>query len=180
MLRALVALAILLPYPALAQPFGIAMGTPIARLIVIKKTAPGIYLVTPPKTHPEFPEIVVKATAAHGVCAVKAIGKSHDNDAYGTGVRDAFSEVRTEVDQTYGHSTMTDFLRPDAIWKEPDEWVMSIMQHARYYMSTWGGSKRTKVLPNDVDGILLQVSAESSNASLLILQFEFDNMSLCD
>src|SRR5690349_16635905 len=63
------------PRPA---PFGIPMGTPIARLNALDRYGDKYIVVHPPVRNPAFERYTVIATPAHGVCAIEALMPARD------------------------------------------------------------------------------------------------------
>lgn len=173
------AAALFYAHPAWAQAFGIQAGAAISSISVKENLGNGSYLITVPTPHPEFSDYVAVASDATGVCLVRGVGKSHDNDRFGNDVRDAFSSISKALGGKYGEHAHYDFLRIGSIWKDSDEWVMSIVQNERIFQDVWDGESKS-VMPEDISEIILGVSAQNSSSSYLVLQYRFSNYEKCN
>lgn len=162
-----------------AQPFGISMGTPLSDLTVVLREPDGNHYVTPPRTHPliESP-IGVFAAPVAGVCQVTAVSRFARNDRFGGAIRQIFDELRQQLSNTYGESTLTDTIRPGAIWTSAADWVMAIRQSERSYVATWG-RRDGPAIRNDVAEVTARVLARSSTESFVLLIFIFTNAQKC-
>jgi len=170
----LVSFLIMAPTFALSQAFGINMGQSISSLDIIEEPGTGVYQVNVPLPHNEFDSYLVVATENFGACKVSGIGKSHGNDRYGTSVRSSFRKLSEALENKYGKPTEDfDFLRPDALWDDSDEWVMAILQNERFLNKFWTN------LNGDVKGIGLGVSALGSSSSYVSLGYQFSNFDDC-
>jgi hypothetical protein len=169
----------LLSGPAMASgPFGVGMGDPITKYRGRPSVTQGAYKITVPKPNDEFESYTALATPKTGICKVWGIGRDHDNDRYGNGVRSAYDRLVKLLTEKYGSGNEISFLRSGALWKDTDEWVMSIKQKERtvaYFWSPTNGSN----LPENLVGISLEVNATSSNSSYLDLTYEFANFKSC-
>lgn len=179
MLLAAIAAACSVPSISRAQPFGIEEGTKRPSLNILKELGHGYFEVKPPRTHPEFEMYAVQMADGPGVCIVKAVGVSHQNDRYGNSVRSAFDEVRSQIEGTYGKSRLNNFLRPGALWKDTNEWVMSIHKNERAYQAVWGGLAGPAI-KNNVNEILLDVVAQNQSEAYLVIQYRMSNFKACE
>lgn len=135
--------------------------------------------MTPRRSHPDFPVVVVTVTPGQGVCKIISFGKDYSHDRYGYDVRAAFSQVRQQIEYTYGQSELKDSLEPGALWKGSNEWVEALSQHERIYQAVWERSPQS-VLPNNVQNIVLHVGGASSDKSGIGLVFRFTNSDACE
>ncbi len=91
---------------ATAQPFGIAMGTPMSALDLGKprsSTGPSYYdLLSVPKSHSSFNTFIVEALPAVGVCGLTAISPAFTNDPSGAKVLSTFDTVKNQLLAKYG------------------------------------------------------------------------------
>lgn len=163
---------------AFAQAFGIAMGTPIENLEIEKDHGSSTYTISVPKPHSEFETYLVLATPQTGVCKINAIGKDHNNDRFGTSVKNAFSELHSALESRYGTHKFYDFIAPGGIWDGPEEWVMSIRQSERYYDAFWDEEEKSS-LPEEFQGITLGVRANSSDSAYISLSYTYSNFDEC-
>ncbi|WP_156878692.1 hypothetical protein [Roseomonas gilardii] len=162
-----------------SQPFGISEGTPRSAIKIEEEVRPGWLRIVPPRKHPEFELFHVQITQETGVCRLSAAGITHSNDRYGRSVRSAFQEVREQLEATYGKSGLNDFLKTGALWKNDEEWVMSIRQNERIFQAAWGKPSGAPI-KNGVTEVLLNVAALDQSKSYLRLQFVFSNFDKCE
>jgi hypothetical protein len=158
--------------------FGLKMGQPVSSLKIVKKLKENQYIVNVPLPNSEFTSYLAIASNNHGLCKVLGIGKDHENDRYGSETRSVFSNFKSILYQKYGKSNDFDFIRSGALWKDSNEWVMSLRQNERTLTSFWSRSEGS-VLPNSIEGISLAANATSSDSSYITLGYEFTNFEKC-
>lgn len=168
----------LLAAPALAGPFGVSMGQPITGLRPTSTETRNVFRIVAPQPNEEFESYWVVASPETGVCKVWGTGKDHANDRYGSDVRDAYRRIKAVLAGKYGSSDEVSFLRSGALWKDENEWVMSVRQKERTLITYWLG-KEGSSLPADIVAISLEVRAVSNDTSYLTLTYEFSNFSRC-
>lgn len=159
----------------LAGPFGIEMGDSLRKLeetglVPSATSSAGYYFITPKSTHPDFEDYLVRIDEDEGVFLIKAIGKDISDNKYGTKTKSKFDEIRKGLDRTYGSSELTDLLMPRALWKDLDEWLMSIRQQERFHLAKWD-NKTGASLPKEYASIYLAVDALSSTKGYLVLEY---------
>ena len=163
---------------ASAQAFGIEKGSPIGSLNVVREINPFRYVVTVPKPHPEFESYNVRTSSETGICSVTGIGKDHDSDRYGTSVKSAFSSLSNALNNIYGANKSYDFIKSEALWDEPEDWVMSLKQNERFYSTFWDEEEKSD-MPEGLFSIGLGVYATSSDSAYVKLTYDFDNRDVC-
>jgi hypothetical protein len=165
---------------AQAGPFGLEQGISKEHLDILDEIGPHKYLLKSiNKPHPEFEKYVVLAPPKEGLCTIWAIGKHYSNDRYGSKVKSAHSNIKSQLEKSYGKSDHFDYINSDGLWQEDNEWVMSVMQNERSYATAWSKEKGSK-LREGIETILLQVVAVRPDESNLILQYDFSNKSRCE
>ena len=126
---------------AFAGPFGLDMGMSKSQLgdsWRALESSPGYYVSkTPPKPHSAFDNYIVKLSATHGLCWIKAVGKDVSTNGYGTSLKSAFGDLRERLSAAYGNAKIDDFLVSGSIWDDPDDWMMGLARKDRYYMAQW-------------------------------------------
>jgi hypothetical protein len=163
---------------AMAGPFGVTMGKPVAIYAGRPSTVKGVYKVTAPQPYSEFESYSVVATASSGVCKIWGIGRDHSNDRYGTDVRSAYDRLKSILDSKYGKSEEFSYLKSGALWKDSNEWVMSIRQKERTVITFWS-VKDGPPLPDGLVSISLEIKATSSDTAYIDLTYEFENFKSC-
>lgn len=163
-----------------AQAFGVAPGKPISQYSGKPiQGDPYYYEIKVPEPNNEFESYTAVATPRTGVCKVTGIGRTHQNDDYGSDTRSSFTSLRGRLSQRYGSSHDFDFLRSGAIWKESREWVWSIYKHERTLASFWVPSEGA-TLPAPLRAVTLEAkSVNPSSGAYLTLTYEFDNFDAC-
>lgn len=164
--------------PVEGGAFGLEAGQPISSLKILKNVEKNVYVVTVPRPNREFETYIAFATNKHGLCKIFAAGKSYENDRYGSETQSVFSKFKSVLIQKYGKSKDYDFLKYGALWKDSNEWVMSLKQNERSLESFWS---RSEVIPwpNSLKNINLSAKATSSDSSYITLAYEFTNFEKC-
>lgn len=163
---------------SIAQPFGIAEGTPTANLNVVRERAPYRFEITPALTHPSFERYFALSTPQAGVCRVVGVGVTLRNDAYGDQVRELFKLLTEQLSAKYGNSKLFDILNVGSIWREPNDWSMGLLKQDRNYVRFWDKEEHS-TLQNGVRAVTLQAKSVSSDQTYIELIFEFNNINRC-
>jgi hypothetical protein len=167
--------------PVAAGPFGIDQGQSKNTLDLSNPDDPdNVYaLASVPKPHPLFTDYSAEISATHGVCRINAGSEIYRNDRYGTEVQRRYKEIENQLTGVYGSGTDFKYLRDGALWKDPDEWVMSLYQSERTFSKNWAKKSGAK-LKDGIAEISLSVNGLSSDASFIVIQYFFENLDLCD
>ena len=163
----------------IAGPFGLSQGMPLSSLKVVRKLSDGMYSITVPNPNSGFEIYTAVLTPQDGLCKIVALGKDFDNDRYGSSAREKYAELKEFLDQKYGEGQTFDFIKNGALWDSSDEWVMSIKQNERTYVTFYITDKLPQKLPDYLKGIKLEVDALSSSTSYVRLGYEFANIDTC-
>lgn len=161
-----------------AGPFGLDMGMSLQQIEELTGKTPiavgADYMVTPPKPHPVFEKYVVSVSPTVGLYVIIALGNDIESSSFGTQLKDAFENVRTQLQGIYGEPKVYDFLEYKSIWNETNEWMMALSRKERHLTAFW---KREygSVLPDSIDGIMLDAKASNSSKGYLVLRYEFSN-----
>ena len=159
--------------------FGITMGQSVTALHIIKTIRPNVYKITVPLPNREFESYYVFATKKQGVCKVVASGRDHNDDRYGADTKLSYNKIKEGLSTKYGTFEEFDFLRDGALWRDSNDWVMSIKQHERTLRVFWVSDVNSN-LPTEVQGIDLSVEATEIDSSYIRLGYEFSNLAACE
>ncbi|SCY36580.1 hypothetical protein [Thiohalorhabdus denitrificans] len=176
-LALLVTLLSLSLYPAIALsgPFGIEMGMSIDKLNTADMKSQGmIDLENPPKPHPKLKHYTVMHTKETGVCLVNALTGLVRNDKYGKDIKRLFKKLKGQLEGKYGDFEDLQYMDPDGLWDERDEWMMSINKGERQYASI------KENLKGDIEYIDMQVLASGPSAGAIKIMYKFSNFEECD
>lgn len=132
------------------------------------------YLIIPVKQHPYFVRYVAWIDSKDGLNYIKAIGADISTNGYGLEVRSKYDSLEASLCKTYGKCDRTSILMPGSIWNDPDDWMKALEKKDRYLMTTWK-NKDGANLPDDIVGIYLAASANSSSSGYICLEYEFSN-----
>ena len=169
---------VIVPGTVVAGPFGIEQGMKKGQLNIQKKIEPFLYLITPPKTHPEFKTYVVNHHPKTGVCLLRAVGVTINTSVYGTELRNKFEEIREQISKIYGINKLTDMLREGSIWSEPKDWMMALKKKQRGLQAKWSINTGAN-LKDGIMQILLGPRATTTESGYLLLQYKFSNHIEC-
>ncbi|MCD0156303.1 hypothetical protein [Deinococcus sp. 6GRE01] len=163
------------------QPFGIKPGTSIDQLIKMGATpssTPGYYRINKvPTPNSAFEFYTIKASPKQGVCRISGVGVTIKNDPPGSSTRNSFNSLKAALVSKYGSSEDFDFIDSNSIWKNSNDWMMSIKEEDRYLTSFWKPGD-SKGLPEGY-AIMLNASALNSTDGWVSLAYEFPNMKAC-
>ena len=95
-------------------------------------------------------------------------------NAFGTGLKVAYADLRDRVSKVYGKPDETDLLMPGSIWNEPEDWVMGLLKKDGLMVAKWVSKKKTPFKDN-IASIYLSVNALSKNKGWLVLEYYFDD-----
>ena len=158
-------------------PFGIEMGTPLDKF-EMESPGPKAILKSVPKPHPAFETYGVWASKGSGTCLIMGLSKTYDNDRYGAAVQSDFAKFADALAERYGTKASADFLKPGALWKEPNEWVMSIYQNERLFGTEWSNPNE-KGNGGDLLDVNMELFASGSDSAQIKLQYRFKNFDKC-
>ncbi|MCM2340111.1 hypothetical protein [Rhodoferax sp.] len=169
---------------AIAGPFGMEKGMSLDALQSLGKFSPVeskkfVYRAkTLKQGHPDFEVYSVIITPSQGLCKITAFGKDFDTSSYGLELTSKYKDIKNSLKQKYGNTSQDlDFLMAGSIWKNSNEWMMSLRQKERKLMAMWDKEKST--LNDSLSAILLQAHAVSQTKGYLTLSYEFDNSDAC-
>jgi len=153
----------------MTAPFGIEFFSKVDALEVLQDVGQGKFFVTAPKPHPAFERYLVQATPRLGVVWIKAISPILENDAYGTRVRQAQDDLRTQLEKRYGAGKMTDFLMSGSIWDEPRYWTQSLSANERYYCTMW--ERPGSQVPDDLKNVYMGASGYGNDQTSFSIEY---------
>lgn len=172
--------------PPKQGPFGLEKGLTISDIeamigehLSVTDESKNIYRSeSAPKNNKNFERYVLMISPTAGLCQVRAIGKNVTTNSFGHQIQSSFEDLETSLKSIYGTPKTLDQLLPGSIWKNSDDWMMSLYKEERYLMSDWHSSEAAP-LPNDIENISLQARATGSSSAFLYLQYDFNNLSTC-
>ena len=182
-LTAAVATAVLVAAsPALAAPFGIAMGTPQSQLNILRNvdetTAVKTYEISVPQPNSEISFYDVDLTAKTGVCRLIAFGTSHPGDDTGALVRSVYSSFKTALDGKYGKDEEFDYLNDGSKLTGPSQFAQGLNDNERSLVTYWDSSTKAG-LPSDIQAISLEAEAVDGDSTYIVVTYEFSNYNDC-
>lgn len=161
-------------------PFGIAFNKPVPDGFEPLEGQPNHYKTSsPPKKHPDFDEVVVKAFPSIGVCAIRGIGKTINSDGSGAMVRSKVDSLAAALETKYGRGKKNDVCGAGDISCSSEFWMMTLEGGERGYAYLW--SKQTEEMKAAGIGSLA-VGAAALNIvdSYPIIEFESDQKKACE
>jgi len=165
-------------------PFGLAAGTSIAELerLGFKSVQgnPGIYEGVPPKPIEGVSEYALIATPKAGLCRVQS--RAIVSNVKGTG-----AQLRAEVDRLAGlmgirygkHSLKGDINDRDATKRNPQLWMLGLMDESVLYGYTWNSHRTIRPLPNRIDFIEVTAGAFAVDRGYVSMMYTFNNYDAC-
>ncbi|RFS79015.1 hypothetical protein D0U00_11880 [Leclercia adecarboxylata] len=132
-----------------------------------------------PKKNPDFESFGLLISPEAGLCQIRAIGKDINSDSYGIALKTKFDELSNTLKSIYGDGKKTDFLLSGSIWKDPNDWMMSLTKGERVLMMEWKGSNDA-MMKNKISEVGMDVRANNSSSGYVFLQYTFTNNSVCE
>lgn len=166
---------------AIAGPFGLDMGMALKNIPGKREDlGNGMYKFTSvPKPHSAFEAYVVQVSPKHGLCWIKAVGKDIPTNVYGIELKSAFNDMKGRLEKTYGQHDTTDFLMPDSIWNESNEFMMGMHLKQRYLMALWDAENNSDLTDN-LRAIGLVASANGRDQGYISIEYSFQNEEACE
>lgn len=158
-----------------SSPFGIEIGSPLSGLSILEELGQGKYMVQPPKPHPTFETFLVQASDNYGVVWIKGIGPEIPNDSYGNSVKAVVDKLQAQLEGRYGPAAKTDVIFPDALFDEPRDWAMALIEKERLYFCHWEKPDAAS-MPDDLKVIYLGASAVDGSTTNVVLEYASHNL----
>ncbi len=170
-------------FPALGQaaPFGLTQGMTLKELG--GKPDPlrdRMYrFETVPKPHSAFESYVLQIGRQSGLCYIKGVGKNVETSVYGTDLQVAFQVMRDRLVSVYGvPDAERDELLTGSIWREPNDWMMSLLKEERLRFSHWKLANRDDA--KDIQTIFLYATALSTDTGFISVEYYLSNHDQCE
>lgn len=171
-------------------PFGVKMGISLDDLRSAVDLKDGESKFTfesnkAPSPHDAFETYLYTLTEQTGLCKVAAIGKQVTTGGAGVELRGEFASYQTALTERYGKpSAKYDFLSRGSIWNESKYWMMGLLKKDRVLTTFWMASPDDKStpkadLPNNLETIVLEANAESTETGRIAIRYAFKNESDC-
>jgi hypothetical protein len=161
-----------------AGPLGLNMGQTVAQTKIVKALGSNNYSVSVPNPLNSFENYLAKIGQKIGLCRLIAVGRTFENDAYGSNVSGEYGRLKELIFSKYGASKEFDFLQAGSIWNEPKDWSMAVMKDERSKSSFWDRSEGSN-LPPDIEAINLKVLSANMNENYVVITYEFKNFEQC-
>jgi hypothetical protein len=158
-----------------AGPFGFSKGMSLAQIqkLVgkIKKEEDGVYSTTKvPTPNASFQDFILYIHPSLGLVKILAISKDIETNGSGENFRNKFNEVAASLEKQYGRGEKLDYLKKGSLLGEPKDWMKSLLKKDRSLQVFWEGTK----FPDNILAIVLRADAESENAGIISLCYEFE------
>lgn len=160
-----------------AGPFGLRMGMQASEFKedLEKTDSPYTYKTTKvPTPHSKFEFYILHIHPEYGLSVIKAVSRDITTSAYGTELQSEYTDLKDRLTKAYGPHKEYDFLRTGSIWKEPRDWMMSMIKQERILGAYWSKEYKSN-LKDDIAGIALTPNVLSGEKGYISLQYEFSN-----
>lgn len=160
-------------------PFGVAMGTPISKLKVeaIEGKPGGYKLVSVPKPHTDFEEVYVTAFPETGVCVIRGVGFTLEDDGGGVRVRTQIAGLVDQLKTKYGEPKKIDRCYVE-YGCDSQFWTMKLKENSRAYFYEWPHSEG-KVYGEGISEILAGAVALDYSSTYVELSYYGNNHKRC-
>ena len=160
-------------------PFGLRMGMTLDQVKNLTGKNPemledNVYKVIPPDTHNMFIEYRVRISPTYGIVWIYAESKEIETDDDGTQLKNAFNDLVSSIERTYGKYKRIDFLLSGSIWDEPNDFMMGLAKQERYLIAIWE-KEHDSTLPDDIKSIGVIATATSSSKGYISIEYYSPN-----
>ena len=131
----------------------------------------GRYNLTPPKTHSLFDFYNVYFHQDYGICRIIAYGKDNEDDKYGTDAKSQYNRIKRSLNKKYkSNETLKEtneyeFLKTNALYKDDDDFAISIEKEDRYHETHWNFKD------SDLETISLRINSISYQETYIVLNY---------
>ena len=171
-------------FSAVAGPFGLSKGMTLEEVkkygAFVSGDSPFMYTAkTLSNGHPDFESYSIILTPQQGLCKIQAGGKDVKTSSFGSELKEKHNDFVKALTNKYGSpGNNFDYLKSGSIWKDRQDWMMSLLKKERRLASYWASPERTD-LPDSISGIELEAAASSGSTGYIRLGYEFDNFDAC-
>ncbi|GLX62326.1 hypothetical protein KMU_03660 [Proteus vulgaris] len=172
--------------PPEAGPFGFKVGLTkeniegmVSGEVRLVSDEQNLYVVSSsPKNNSEFASFGLVISPTVGLCQIRAIGDDIKTNSYGQPLRHKFTELVETLESLYGKSNQENTLLSGSIWREPQDWMMSLYKQERYLNASWK-VQNNNMKENDITNIGVEARADSDSRGYIFLQYTFTNNPEC-
>lgn len=132
-------------------------------------------LKTVPDQSDNFRSYIVSIAPKAGLFSGMAFGEYIATNPNGHELKTAFSKMRNELNSILGHSTTENFLSPESIWTEPNEFIQSLAMEERTLSATWDLFESNN--SSGLSSVYLSANANDDGEGYLTVSFTFINFS---
>lgn len=131
-----------------------------------------------PKKNSDFTSFGLVISPTVGLCQIRAIGDDIKTNSYGQPLRHKFTELVETLESLYGKSNQENTLLSGSIWREPQDWMMSLYKQERYLNASWK-TQNNNMKENEITNIGVEARADSDSRGYIFLQYTFTNNPEC-
>lgn len=173
-------LIVLFCRPVLAGPFGLDMGMNIEQLKSITNIEGNnndeVFKCTKvPNPSSIFDAYYISVDGKVGLYRIMAVVNLNQLSNYGDQIKTNFNYIEELINNKYGKGTRYDFLKANSLWKDPNEWTMSLLKKERVLNDFWLNSDGLN-MPDHINSIALAGVAFSRTSGGVSLTYEFTNI----
>lgn len=167
--------------PASNGPFGIALGSAIDTVPGIKPMdMPGLFkTATPPKAHPDFETVVLVAYPETGICQIRGIGRTDNNDGAGASIRAKIGRLADALSTKYGAGESISACAGGEVQCQSQFWMMTLQGGERVYGHKWE-KQNDAMKDTKIGSIYLVAAAEDISSTYPVLEFHYQDSSRCE
>ena len=157
-------------------PFGLRMGMTLDQVKNLTGKNPemledNVYKVIPPDTHNMFIEYRVRISPTYGIVWIYAESKEIETDDDGTQLKNAFNDLVSSIERTYGKYIRIDRIKnEDYSSDEPEDFMFDLFLEDRELQAYWTKTIDS-TLPNDIALISLDAHALPVPVGYITLQY---------
>lgn len=173
------------PAQAFAQQFGLPMGATVEQVkamgvkLLFRGTGPGTWKTdTLPYGNPQFDEYVLQFSKTSGLCSITAYINNKYDTPNGERIKSQYYSLKDSLTLRYGVGRSDENLSSGSIWREENEFMMSLHQNERRLDTDWF---QLSLMQNkkDLQSLSLYGRALSPTTSYVAVMYFFRNIRDC-
>lgn len=140
------------------------------------KESENLYLLDrAPKPNDAFEQYGLVISPTVGLCVVRGVGKTTQTNDYGHQLQASYDVMKDALTAVYGKPKTYDFLMPGSIWKDSNDWMMSLYKQDRTLAAEW----KAPGIKNDISSITIDARALARDKGYFVVEYTFNNSPEC-
>jgi len=122
-----------------------------------------------PKNHSLFEQYIL-TFGSSGLARIICVTPILRDDSYGFTAIKRYDTLKNQLSKKYGSPEVKEFLQPGSIWKEPNNFAISIQKKERVHFSRWDNISK-----DNLSSISLGIISQGFNSLAVVLEYRYNN-----